>query len=122
MKENELRTGNLVYDEDLEILPILSINGNGRVFHTPNIFSEIDTLRGIPITMDWLNSIGFGLDEVGFIKINGLPTARWITKKKLLSEELVEQPFLRFNSLVDVYYVHHLQNLYYVLRGEELNI
>lgn len=119
MKESELRIGNLVYDEQLEIVENVTIN------IIQKISLKIEHYKPIPITEEWLL-------EFGFNKRNG---ERYCD----MHEEFEECTYYHFNLLelhynpeLDYYtdnsfsvelkldYVHQLQNLYFALTYEEL--
>lgn len=113
MKSNELRIGNWVYDKKFK--------GNiefKSFFGLCNIENNPDAFEPIPLTEEWLLRFGFYK-----------PAYSWIGDKFHLSE-WDDYPLnwcVAFNKnnaiLVDkLKYVHQLQNLYFALTGQELEI
>lgn len=111
----ELKLNNLVLnpnDNSINIITVENISDiqNGYLKREPILLTE-----------ELLESFGFEKRDIGYKHPNinhQLP--RFITSK-FMSEEKLESPFLRFDGLVDVYYVHDLQNLYYALTKTELD-
>lgn len=134
MKANELRIGNLVwlkchhhpvsveqiYKDDIDELVWIATD-----LHEGESLEDYDP---IPLTEEWLVKFGFETVSYGFMfpKIEGSEyhrkIGRWITKKSFQEDVLLEHPFLRYDGLCDVHYVHQLQNLYFALTGEELTL
>ena len=111
LKIESLRIGNLVLDEDGDVLPVISLNKQ-TVFHPNGIFSDIRTIKPIPITEEWLLKFGFGKNVMYF---------------DLVYVELDEDGFYKLTddngdlvSTIEIKHVHQLQNLYFALTGEEL--
>ena len=128
---NELRIGNLVQDEhgfQMEVVALfkddtvyLDFEGNeGDVWE-----EDVKDLKGIPLTEEWLI-------EFGFIKSGYIPV--WMSKR-LIHDEIdkidilvnekkqmyfVPSVFVKWS--VELKYVHHLQNIYFSLTGQELTI
>ena len=126
MITNELRIGNWVNSElfgDYKIIGISNFSENNALFwksynYYPKACS-IDSLKGIHITEEWMVKAGamkihevldiFELDRFelyqfythGFWKVVDKENKTYITK---------------------VSYVHELQNMYFVLNGEELQL
>lgn len=125
MDARELRIGNLVYDP---------IEGNekriGEIFCIEEAevkigvhYSGFDEIFPIPLTEDWLKRLGVHKNELETYTFPGKKfSGRWITKKQILEDDRLDNPFLRFDGIVDIYYVHQLQNLYSLTTGEELTI
>lgn len=132
----ELRIGNLVkckISNDAGIYQIEAINGlsetvyldGGR--HRETI--PIEKIKPIQLTEEWLEKFGFAKTEYGLfiykpsddLEPNVFKDCRWITLSKLMSEEKLKHPFLRFDR-TDIHYVHHLQNLFFAITGLELEI
>jgi len=76
--------------------------------------------KAIPISNEWLIKFGFGCQSIKywFTTMNGkeLPFTIIVTEKK--GTRLVVGPVFE----VPIYHVHQLQNLYFALCGEELEI
>lgn len=122
---NELRLGNLVFNKMREINQVcfkitntsensgMKINGISERFIQP-----------IPLTEDWLLKFGFNK------KIN----TRFCNAEmfQICNKYIIAKPWgknlMMFNNtlsrgyLLDVKYVHQLQNLYFALTGKELLI
>lgn len=103
MKANELRIGNWVNDQGLN-LQVGMIN------------SEIvKSMEPIPLTEEWLIKFGFKRDE-----LNGYYYPTW---RKFIPI-YKRGHYYNFNGISlscnDFEYVHQLQNLYFTLTGEEL--
>ena len=116
IKVQELRIGNLLEDHG-EYLPV-----GFDTFKDWVEFNFGEILKEIPISTEWLLKFGFAESNlIGYehFKLNIQP--RFITKR-FLNGGRIENPFLRFDGLVDIYYVHQLQNLYFALTGEELSV
>lgn len=120
MKANELRIGNLVITNDGLNEPM-----EGTVFNILRSYCRIavdnelediqvryEDLEGIPLTEEWLLKFGFVADKMdgkefyrGDFKIQ-LPVYFW----------------WKDSSLKKIKHVHQLQNLYYALTREELEV
>lgn len=104
MKANELRIGNMVYDEDAHFEIIAIMDGED--------IDYAETRRPIPLTEEWLLKLGFEV-ETGWYK-NFTPCGKgflWKEGYVIFCGTTVEAPIL---------HVHQLQNLYFALTGEEL--
>jgi hypothetical protein len=120
MKANELRIGNWVnyriYDKldnpqeyfDLSQVDAIDLQTLDDHYYQP-----------IPITEEWLVKFGFGLDGEGWY---------WLRKKDHITPHgysfnyygnFLEIDELRISKIE---FVHQLQNLYFALTGEELQI
>ncbi len=116
MKEADLRIGNLIVDKGA----IKKVTGymNGHLYTDYTAFDntgypvQYNEIKPIPLTEEWLVKFGFEAENgypfkmlKGFIKIrNGI----W---------------FFKYYDLdIEIKHVHQLQNLYFALTGEELEI
>jgi len=106
MKPEELRIGNWVY-----------MFGSTSVCSKVNIKSIefYDLMEPIPLTEEWLERFGFEFDGEWWDYLNFGINIR----QNRCSESLGE---FGFNYYPIPKYVHQLQNLYYALTGEELEI
>lgn len=120
MKANELRIGNW-YDD----------NGIFKQV-TPNTIEEVwvaerTWCKPIPLTEEWLEKLGFeicGYNQLSWrhtehIKNFELDGINWA------DADYPEYQFLNYNignDIFRIHYVHQLQNLYFALTGEELEI
>ncbi|MBC8395652.1 MAG: hypothetical protein H8E16_00970 [Flavobacteriales bacterium] len=117
MKTEDLRIGNLLYwiisPEVKKLHPVLQIN-------TVYINDEIpNNYEPIPLDTEWLIKLGFKQEN------DGLFYRKPYNQKPIYSRG----EYFGFNSLGagsvncnEFKYVHQLQNLYYVLTGEELTL
>ena len=129
MQENELRIGNLVLDEDGEVLPVVNIMTESIfgsiVSHNRTLFSDVSSIKGIPLTGEWMIKFGFDNHNEQFsIKTGwyyGLGQVKKQTSLKIkhtkANNYFVISPA---NGSIYIKYVHQLQNLYFALTGEEL--
>ena len=133
IKAEELRLGNKIYMDDLDISTgkwhqkIIDV-GYRDIYNLINGNDMIkESYQGIPITKDWLFNFGFECRlastcikyYIGKNKIthDWLFSLTWLDKPELINEPDV--PFYR-NGGHYVYFVHQLQNLYFALTKEEL--
>lgn len=126
MKANELRIGNLVL-VDSNILGIVSeIRSNhAKIIYKGEVNVEVSSrlsliefirLEPIPLTEEWVK-------KFGFIKTfeNPFIDYEWQHGWYTMSNEL--EPYLgRYTNEAPFKYVHQLQNLYFSLTGEELQL
>ena len=110
IKANELRIGNLVKDDDLYYEVDITV------------LLDIDSFEPIDITEEWLLKLGFKKQAKTY----------WISlyslKAELHFEVYIKDMVLYLKSdnsnfIFDpIKYIHQLQNLYFALTGEELEI
>ncbi|MDO6389030.1 hypothetical protein Q4E40_02740 [Pontibacter sp. BT731] len=134
LKDTELRLGNILQMEDdpeerVRVADIYKGVVNVKPLH-PNSFEHeypLDYLQGVPITEEELTRMGFKKDNrTLWLVVNG--GDYYIELDKVRGEwypdycqcpEFSSVPEQRIN-LSAIQYMHQLQNLYYVLTGEEL--
>lgn len=118
---NELRLGNLVNEKVLGVCPVVQITKdsvwveinnlttNGSVQKVSYHISE-GNIKGVPLTESWL--IKFGLKDT-FLQ--------W-SLHKIFNKE--GYSIYKGHGCIDIeiYYVHQLQNLFFVLSGKELEL
>jgi len=116
IKANDLRVGNFVIDEDGDPLTITCIEEN-YVWHDSNLFSNIDTIRGIKLTPHTLYQVGFKLDD-------SLSTIIRFRKSNFCIDLQKKRWYLHGyrNYPRGMEFIHELQNLYFALTGEELTV
>ena len=81
-----------------------------------NGYSHVDNLTPIPLTEEWLLKFGFVKNLTGFYEKGRLtyrPDYGW---------QILSQWVKDWVGVAPILYVHQLQNLFYSLCGEELNI
>ena len=128
MKTKDLRLGNLVY-KDGEIYQIESLGYHKSESPWQNLVhlasgddENICDYEPIPLTEKWLL-------EFGFRKYNNF-LGHWYLKDYDYSIRYLRRKYtcfacdgdIRFQLKANIQYVHQLQNLYFVLRGDELQV
>jgi hypothetical protein len=134
MKANELRIGNWYYTNDGK--PD-QIDGHGiSQFQDGEVLGQVnDFIKPIPLTEEWLLKFGFeswnckGVDWI-FEKV--IYKELDIEQKMIISssgtcciEEQEDHPEVEVQKFIirpDIQYLHQLQNLYFALTGQELEI
>jgi hypothetical protein len=121
MKATELRIGNWVNGEFINgeflLSQIFRIDGN----------DDCSGLEPIPLTTELLEKCGFvrsqDEDENSLTLINGRKTFKWVEGNDD-DYFLIYQTDcgLDYNTAFELEYLHQLQNLYFALTGEELEI
>ena len=131
MKANELRIGNLV-DLGNRIAKIIEISNLSCVVvdleETQDTIEDYERTKPIPLTEEWLYKFGFKDIDKGDHDYNTYtdPNHNYYlqidVRKKDGKYSILDNSFddLRDFSMVDISYVHQLQNLYFALTGEEL--
>ena len=142
MNAQELRIGNIVtdewYDSFKNIITVDSINGKGieLFIDDDGNFTELaqtwiesempfDTLRGIPLTEEWLLKLGFENLINGFHKNISIDQELSINIKTFEIFVFRNDPIhggTDFIGLNSIQHVHQLQNLYFALTGNELTL
>lgn len=111
MRKEELRIGNIA---DIEIFGIgeepISLIQNATI--TAEDLVKYRSFKGVPLSEDWLVKFGFEKATNGN---NSYHLWAYYIKDSTFFLEGSDEP------LVNIEYVHHLQNLYFVLTGEELS-
>lgn len=109
MKANELRIGNLIMwnDTQTKVTPE----------HLTMLLGKHSfRAAGVPLTKEWIEKFGF-VDE---------DNKTWQNEIALYPAHITvggynyNASFFEHHNLINVQYVHQLQNLYYALTGEEL--
>jgi hypothetical protein len=117
IKENEIRIGNWVIDNTREKSRYIKLDSN-EVYELIGT-GNWDYIEPIPITPSILEKAGFEL-ELKFESGD-----YWFHEKMrtfAASRMYIYLPYSLFDSMAPCKYVHQLQNLYWVLVGEELEI
>lgn len=114
MDVRELRLGNLVEYDGLPCkVKLIEESGLAVLFEDgEDIWIDIWQFCPIPITEKWL--LKFGFEKGEFLK------NCWDNDELSISLENGVVVFGLMNSVVEMRYVHQLQNLYYCLTGKEL--
>ena len=141
IKENELRVGNLVYDDENTIMKVVRIetkqhndwNGDSEntvVFQTlteANNYRE-SIIKPIPLTEKIVKQFGFVKDENSTHSMYYIDKDRYLTIGLLVGDNEICFPFAKTNhhesgdsfKFMGIRYVHQLQNFYYSLNHIEL--
>ena len=135
MQANELRIGNYVTHGNEKLCKVISIENdkaelsydgesNGISWH---YFKKVHPfIEPIPLTEEWL--VKFGFEKKEDLNSKDYPFAHSIftksSKSRLCNEFKIgaNQNGFHFYSMVYINYIHQLQNLYFALTGEELEI
>jgi hypothetical protein len=140
MKETELRIGNYLMDEDNDSLVVVSRIENPEYtkWNTGDDFSIVVLEYGtkeryfegdfepIRLNQEWLRNLGFNIGgydllfwEHPNLKNTDFAGINWA------DEDIPEYQFLNVSIngiIIQIDYVHQLQNLYFLLTGEELTL
>lgn len=125
MKANELRLGNYLQDSITKTtLEVIQLNNTGIytyvIDRSKYPLKEGWKLEPIPLTEEWL--LKFGLQKRYGSSLFGF-TANGYTIEIDLNKKEVHFNFDEYTGFaVNFNYVHHLQNLYFALTGEELTL
>ena len=114
MNTKELRIGNFVNDTDdtFHIVSAVYRNGIEMEFNDLRYFIDEDVVRPIPFTEEWILKFGLG-------KENGYPY-KFINGFLKIRNGIY---FFKYYDLeVDLPFVHQIQNLYFDLKGVELQL
>jgi hypothetical protein len=109
MKASELRIGNKVlFSENGKVFTVFEIAKNGIVVGDEIEYTwiEIDQFEGIKLTEEWLLKFNFEKSSYGY-------------ESEMLT---IGFDFRQEKTGVKIEYVHQLQNLYFALTGNELEI
>ena len=123
MKAIELRMGNIALNSSNEAVTVREIS-NTLVRTTPDDIHLISELKPIPLTEDILLKCGF--EKAGYGRYHSLEFKGF--RKGLYDVFLLENGSITFMDnvfeklITSVKHVHQLQNLYFALCGEELEV
>ncbi len=119
MKSNELRIGNWV-DNDIHGVGLVESLSGLNILYSRNYDSlPTSKITPIPLTEDWLIRFGFKADFNGEYEI--LPFL-YIWKPSSSTKSFSVSPNSNFPSTLKIQYVHQLQNLFFALTSEELEL
>lgn len=76
-----------------------------------------DEIQPIPLTEELLDRSPMK-KEYDVLWCIGNQAGRWIESKHIMTKEPLQQPFLRFDGLCDIYYLHELQDLFKLVKEE----
>ena len=123
MKAQDLRIGNLVeykitdeFDERKEWWEVSEIDADD-IHWLSKVDTNDDDFRAIPLTEEWLLKFGFENYCQHFLKRGSIEFYIWGS----LSDN-TKFAIKALDTLIEIKYVHQLQNIYFSLEGEELKI
>jgi len=129
MEANELRIGNLVFDDHSGRMIVSAINPYDGMYNhesgvylcknnnLPSGYYFLKDIRPIELTEDWL--IMFGFENIGSVYKIGELNA--LNNRDLELVLCTEDNIISYNDyLHPILYVHQLQNLYFAITGKEL--
>jgi len=128
MEAKELRIGNYVFDADNDIMKIAEIFREGCSFSGSNVKNNHSSIKQIPLTEDILLKCGFVKDNYGCYYLNSVDNNKnslWLKDQLEKSWGVALNLFSTDKEpcfLNDIEHIHQLQNLYFALTGEELEI
>lgn len=137
MNHKDLRLGNLVNDHLGRTLQVTGLKDDNVYLALSNgekIRYNIKTIQPIFITKEWLKSFGFknanssAYDKNDFhwiyeIKYGDYHTCE-LSVASVKSKKIENQIYVGEGAPIpyDIFYVHQIQNLYYITSGKELTI
>ena len=121
LRVNELRIGNYVrtYGQDVGHRTIAGITPEGVNLLEQDEKIDYNLIEPIPLTEEWLEKFGFEIVGDGYAE-------KWVGDFECCVN--YGEGYLFFGQCDDyshsifIGYVHSLQNLYFALTGEELNL
>ena len=123
INRNELRIGNYMLSVGADIHEVVYIGGIYiGVVSKKHCLLNIKDVNPIPLTEKWLLDFEFEGDNYGSNK--GVKYSKGIYSVVMNSEGIffVICNYLELAPYFKIQYVHHLQNLYFALTGEELTL
>lgn len=129
MKTEELRIGNYMQYRDksrllqvcnIGLLGFETVDENGLLYGSDDILDY----NPISLTEEWLFDFGFKNTEIGVFEIKVLSRGSINIHTNRMDIKFVELGTTGHYlfGVVDIKYVHQLQNLYFALTGKELTI
>lgn len=131
MKKNEIRIGNVVYDflnQSYDV--ITSINNNDTVDFLYESNNDINFVDGVKINSDIIKTLGFIQDnptEEFYVKTYNDPLDKNYIKMTMFFSNnqwtlCVILGEVSSTVIKDIEYVHQIQNAFFMVTGEELDI
>jgi hypothetical protein len=116
MKANELRIGNWVDWDDKTIRSqVKGIHPSGKYAHLENGWVDLIRCDSIPLTEEWL--VKFGFEFTDWLGSWDLPDGS-LGILKTNNDTFILESY----RCPEIQYVNQLQNLYFALTGEELQL
>lgn len=124
IEARELRIGNIVLegsDIDKHEFVTAAINSlTGTVINIHDDISQLEYLEPIPLTEDWL--LRFGFDNNGCIHL-GIDKSSWTLQITKQGDCIIYSQDNEIScALRNIQFVHEAQNVYFVLKKEELTL
>jgi len=123
MKATDLRIGNLVQNDMGKVRYGKIASFNNKSANLKMEFSKLSTslnsVDGIPITEEWILKSGFKWSG-GFAELKHPEIPLYFLKHPKVKDKYT--CFFNTLSIGNIKYIHELQNLYFALKSEELNI
>ena len=118
MEAKELRIGNWIRHK-YHILLVETIDANDEIYacnikRNVHVYKDIEDFEPIPLTEEWLIKFGFRVMDSWLLYYKGSFEIEPLREGFLFSQYE--------NDLLNIKYVHQLQNLYFTLTGEELSL
>jgi hypothetical protein len=116
MQANELRIGNLLYNNNV----LVTIDARS-IF---DIWDDkgLKEYKPIPLTEEWLLKFGFSKRAVLSSVLYDMKNPRFSIYLNPPIDKSNKWNILGIEKNINIQYVHQLQNLYFALTGEELTI
>jgi hypothetical protein len=129
MEAKELRIGNYVNDHLSRVQKVSETRSDAYICYLSNgnkLKYKLNTTTPIPLTEDWLLKFGFekGKDEYNFngFDLEDRNTDQFLSVDKIIKLKNNFGCWYVGTYLRELKHVHQLQNLYFALTGEELNL
>ena len=132
IKAHELRIGNLVFDHLDRVQIVAETRADAYICYLSNgakLKYKLNTTNPIPLTEEWLLKFGFennNFNKECFYKKYNQQGSFFIFSNKTpvaIANKITNPFYYMFGGLAhSLKYVHQLQNLYFVLCGEELKL
>ncbi len=121
LKAQDLRIGNLIDTPD-GIREIDDISTKRELGHSVgfkgfNVGYYLDVCKPIPITEEWLLKLGFEYNNFSLLYSN--------RKQSEYDIQILDDTFVIYkygDEIVTLKYIHELQNLFYAITGNELEM
>lgn len=122
MKANELRIGNwiMLLDKTTQV-DVVDYN---QVIETEYGLVNLKNVKPIPLTEEWLLNFGFETYTTEKSKVYKLGNFMviYVLKGRFAGNKYLKAFNISFSEFGHIKHVHTLQNLYFALTGEELQI
>lgn len=122
MKQTDLRIGNLVFYRDEKICLVSNLGNSFETTFSGIVYGSdsIDEYNGVKLTENHLIKNGFIEDNLDEYVLNEEMVIDLVDGVFRFSVNDEGRSNAYNHVYVDLKYVHHLQNLYFILNGKEL--